>query len=49
MSTIESKTQKPFLEAGLAQVRHLETIFDHFVTEVREYEPQKAICIQKSM
>jgi hypothetical protein len=33
----------------LAQVRHLETIFDHFVTEVREYEPQKAICIQKSM
>jgi hypothetical protein len=33
----------------LAQVRHLETIFSHFVTEVREYKPQKAICIQKSM
>ena len=34
---------------ALAQVRHLEIIFDHFATEVRDYEPQEVICIERSM
>ena len=33
----------------VAQVRHLEIIFDHFATEVRDYEPQEVICIERSM
>jgi hypothetical protein len=43
--------QLPMLRGNfvLAQVRHLKTIFDHFVSEDREYEPQTAICVQKSM
>jgi len=36
-------------KCNLTQVRHLEIIFDHFATEVRDYEPQEVICIERSM